>query len=153
MATETRDALLAATVKAVRAGDSPSLQQLARAAGLTTGAVYSQFSGRAELLVEAAFAEGGSEIVNSLRRHRSLLGMERAMSAEASMDPLVLAIVEARRDSIAASVAASRIEEVCGGDRQQTSLLAFGLTRSLLGSVGLDVRSRALFEGGSRKDR
>jgi AcrR family transcriptional regulator len=146
MATSTRDALVAAAVTSARAGQDLSLQRLARSAGLTTGAVYSQFSGRAELVVEAAFAEGGSYLVESVRRRRSLLAMQRAIRAGSSLDPLVLAIVEARQDPVAGRVGATRLAEVCG-DPQQEMRLVFGLVASLLGSLGLDKPSRDPFEG------
>lgn len=55
MADDTRVKLLdaAAEVFAERGYDGAGVAEIARRAGLTTGAIYSQYSGKAQLLVEA----------------------------------------------------------------------------------------------------
>ena len=135
----TRQALISAAVKSVRSGGTvPSLQQLARAAGLTTGAVYSQFGNRALLLLEVAFTEGASPVVNSVERARAFSRLRSAIPAGAPLDPLVAAIVEAANEpSAAAAVAADRIRELCAGDGQREGRLSIALAHALLAPLAV----------------
>jgi TetR/AcrR family transcriptional repressor of uid operon len=52
----------AAEVFSERGYDGAGVHQIARRAGLTTGAIYSRFSGKAELLAEAIRAESGTQL-------------------------------------------------------------------------------------------
>jgi len=135
---DTRQALISAAVKAVRSGGTvPSLQQLARAAGLTTGAVYSQFGNRALLLLEVAFTDGVSSVVNSVEQVQTFSRLQSAIPAGASLDPLVVAIVEAANEPSAASVAAARIQELFSGDRQREGRLSIALAHALLAPLAV----------------
>jgi len=113
----------------------PSLQQLARAAGLTTGAVYSQFGSRALLLLEVAFSEGGSAVVRAVDHPESLASLAEALPSGAPIDPLVAAIVEAATDLSASGSTARRIHELCGSDPGRLGRLSIGLSHALLASV------------------
>ena len=65
----TRDRLLAAAtaVFSERGYDGAGVQEIARRAGLTTGAIYANFSGKAELLFEAIGARSADELDDLLR--------------------------------------------------------------------------------------
>jgi AcrR family transcriptional regulator len=65
----TRDRLLAAAtaVFGERGYDGAGVQEIARRAGLTTGAIYANFSGKAELLFEAIGARSEAELDDLLR--------------------------------------------------------------------------------------
>src|SRR3954447_24274862 len=65
----TRDRLLqaATAVFSERGYDGAGVQEIARRAGLTTGAIYANFSGKAELLFEAIGARSASELDDLLR--------------------------------------------------------------------------------------
>jgi AcrR family transcriptional regulator len=52
----------AAEVFSERGYDGAGVHEIARRAGLTTGAIYSRFSGKAELLAEAIRAESGTQL-------------------------------------------------------------------------------------------
>jgi AcrR family transcriptional regulator len=52
----------AAEVFAEKGYERAGVQEIARRAGLTTGAIYSRFTGKAELLAEAISAESGSQL-------------------------------------------------------------------------------------------
>lgn len=52
----------AAEVFAEKGYERAGVQEIARRAGLTTGAIYSRFSGKAELLAEAISAESGPQL-------------------------------------------------------------------------------------------
>lgn len=60
----TRERLVAAgaEVFAEKGYEGAKVQEIARRAGLTTGAIYSRFSGKAELLAEAIAAESGEQL-------------------------------------------------------------------------------------------
>ncbi len=68
----TRDRLLAAAtdVFSERGYDGAGVQEIARRAGLTTGAIYANFSGKAELLLEAIGARSADELDELLRSQR-----------------------------------------------------------------------------------
>ena len=65
----TRDRLLAAAtaVFSERGYDGAGVQEIARRAGLTTGAIYANFSGKAELLFEAIGDRSAAELDDLLR--------------------------------------------------------------------------------------
>src|SRR3954452_4803748 len=68
----TRDRLLdaAASVFAERGYDRAGVQEIARRAGLTTGAIYGRFSGKAELLQAAIEARTSDEFDELFAQHR-----------------------------------------------------------------------------------
>ena len=65
----TRDRLLAAAtaVFSERGYDGAGVQEIARRAGLTTGAIYANFSGKGELLLEAIGNRSADELDDLLR--------------------------------------------------------------------------------------
>ena len=108
----TRDKLLAAAtdVFSERGYDGAGVQEIARRAGLTTGAIYANFSGKAELLLEAIGARSADELDDLLRPQRlactagELLAemgshlLDEPDPADASTGLLIEAFVAARRD-------------------------------------------------------
>src|SRR5687767_15926988 len=68
----TRERLLAAAtaVFCERGYDGAGVQEIARRAGLTTGAIYANFRGKADLLFEAIGARSASELDDLLRPQR-----------------------------------------------------------------------------------
>src|SRR5687768_7413604 len=68
----TRDRLVeaAAAVFAERGYDGAGVQEIARRAGLTTGAIYGRFSGKAELLREAIARCSSDELDELFNQHR-----------------------------------------------------------------------------------
>ncbi|MDZ7732010.1 MAG: TetR/AcrR family transcriptional regulator [Acidimicrobiia bacterium] len=106
---ETRDRLrrAAAEVFAEKGYEGAGVQEIARRAGLTTGAIYSRYSGKAELLAEAIRAESGPQF-DELFATASPEGqaaelIRRAGSHLVTRDPaaggiLLEAFVAARRD-------------------------------------------------------
>jgi AcrR family transcriptional regulator len=105
--TSTRDRLLAAAVEVfVEQGyEGARLQDIARAAGLTTGAVYANFRGKDELLFAAIGARVGVEMDSLLasglqrepRAFLELLG-DHIVRPQHSPPLLIDAIAAARRD-------------------------------------------------------
>ena len=65
----TRDRLLkaATAVFSERGYDGAGVQEIARRAGLTTGAIYANFSGKAALLFEAIRGRSATELDDLLR--------------------------------------------------------------------------------------
>ena len=61
----------AAGVFAEKGYTGAGVQEIARRAGLTTGAIYSRYSGKAELLLEAFDAMSSRELDDLFRGHRS----------------------------------------------------------------------------------
>lgn len=60
----------AATVFSERGYDGAGVQEIARRAGLTTGAIYGRFSGKAELLREAIAQASSDELDELFNQHR-----------------------------------------------------------------------------------
>jgi AcrR family transcriptional regulator len=67
--TATRLVQAAAEVFAEKGYDKAGVAEIARRAGLTTGAIYSRFTGKAELLAEAIRACGGDEFDELFAQH------------------------------------------------------------------------------------
>ena len=67
--TATRLVQAAAEVFAEKGYDKTGVAEIARRAGLTTGAIYSRFTGKAELLAEAIRACGGDEFDELFAQH------------------------------------------------------------------------------------
>ncbi len=118
--TSTRDRLLAAAVEVfVEQGyEGARLQDIARAAGLTTGAVYANFRGNGELLFAAIGARAGVEMDALLaeaqgREPRALLELlgDRLVSPRRQPALLIDAIAAARRDEELAAALRDRLEE------------------------------------------
>jgi AcrR family transcriptional regulator len=115
----TRDRLLAAAVEVfVEQGyEGARLQDIARAAGLTTGAVYANFRGKSELLFAAIGARADLEMDALLaetetRDPRALLEvLGDRLVAERRQPPLLLdAIAAARRDPALAAGMRERLD-------------------------------------------
>jgi AcrR family transcriptional regulator len=68
----TRDRLVAAAadVFAEKGYDGAGVQEIARRAGFTTGAIYGRFRGKAELLLAAIEAQSGDEFEQLFAEHR-----------------------------------------------------------------------------------
>jgi AcrR family transcriptional regulator len=106
---ETRDRLRAAAAEvfAEKGYEGAGVQEIARRAGLTTGAIYSRYSGKAELLAEAIRVESGPQLDELFARVRpegqAAELVRRAGSHLVTRDPrasgiLLEAFVAARRD-------------------------------------------------------
>jgi AcrR family transcriptional regulator len=116
----TRDRLIAAAIEvfAQQGYEGARLQDIARAAGLTTGAVYANYRGKAELLFDAIGARAGVELDGLLRATpdvgaRTLLerlGDRLPEPRDAGPSLLVDAIAAARRDEELASLLRARLE-------------------------------------------
>lgn len=126
MASEsTRDRLLDAAIAVFseKGYDGTGVQEIARRAGLTTGAIYANFRGKADLLFSAIDARSGPEFDELLRSSRTPstagellteLGshlLERDADAEAEGGLLIEAIVAARRDSQVATLVRTLIDQ------------------------------------------
>jgi AcrR family transcriptional regulator len=116
--TSTRDRLLAAAVEVfVEQGyEGARLQDIARAAGLTTGAVYANFRGKDELLFAAIGARADVEMDTLLaeaqeREPRALLELlgDRLMAPRRQPPLLMDAISAARRDDALAQALRDRL--------------------------------------------
>lgn len=106
----TRNRLLAAAAEvfAERGYDGTRVQEIARRAGLTTGAIYANFSGKTDLLLEAVRQYGGQQLEELLQggqRDKSTLdlltdlGTDLATSADRATSELLFeAFAAARRD-------------------------------------------------------
>lgn len=114
----TRDRLLAAAVEVfVEQGyEGARLQDIARAAGLTTGAIYANFRGKDELLFAAIGARADVEMDALLaeaqaRAPRALLELlgDRLMAPRRQPPLLIDAISAARRDDALAKVLRDRL--------------------------------------------
>jgi len=115
----TRERLLAAAVDVfVEQGyEQARVQDIARAAGLTTGAIYANFRGKSELLFEAIGARAHAELDTLLaeartREPRELLEVlgDRLFQPRAGAPLLIDAIAAARRDGELASALRERLD-------------------------------------------
>ncbi len=118
--TSTRERLLAAAVEVfVEQGyEGARLQDIARAAGLTTGAVYANFRGKDELLFAAIGARAGVEVDALLaealgREPRAFLELLGDELVRARRQPplLIDAVAAARRDTDLAAALRDRLHE------------------------------------------
>jgi AcrR family transcriptional regulator len=118
--TSTRDRLIAAAIEvfAEQGYAGARLHDIARAAGLTTGAVYANYRGKAELLFDAIGARAGAELDGLLHSRaglgtRSLLERlgDRLPEPRAAEPSLLLdALAAARRDNDLAALLRARLE-------------------------------------------
>ena len=116
----TRERLLAAAVEVfVEQGyEGARVQDIARAAGLTTGAIYANFRGKGELLFDAIGARAADEMAAMLSEARGhevrelleLLG-DRLVRPRDQAALLVDAIASARRDPDLAAALRDRLAE------------------------------------------
>jgi AcrR family transcriptional regulator len=116
--TSTRDRLLAAAVEVFvdQGYEGARLQDIARTAGLTTGAVYANFRGKEELLFAAIGARVGVEMDALLaeaigRNPRAMLEMLGDQLVQPRRQPplLIDAIAAARRDDELATALRERL--------------------------------------------
>lgn len=115
----TRDRLVAAAIEvfAEQGYEGARLQDIARAAGLTTGAVYANYRGKAELLFDAIGARAGAELDGLLQDTASVgaravlerLGDRLPESRAASPSLLLDAVAAARRDADLAALLRERL--------------------------------------------
>ena len=148
----TRDRLLGAATEVFseRGYDGAGVQEIARRAGLTTGAIYANFAGKAALLFEAIGARSAHELDDLLRPARvalsasellaelgsHLLDEPRAGDRHAGL--LIEAFVAARRDDDLATLVRSLIDE------RASSLGSIVERAKAEGSVGADIDADAL---------
>jgi AcrR family transcriptional regulator len=150
----TRDRLLdaAATVFAERGYDRAGVQEIARRAGLTTGAIYGRFTGKADLLQAAIesrttdeldelfaqqrFEGHASDILRTVGSHLVTNDRPDADHAEGAL--LLEAFVAARRDPEVRSQLGRLIED-------RTSVLADLVEQAKLdGSIDQDLDTKSL---------
>ncbi len=117
------DRLLAAAAKvfAERGYDGAGVAEIARRAGVTTGAIYSRFAGKADLLAAALDASTPDEFDELFADHRFEGRMEDILTVAGSQlvkrdpDPtqalLLEAFVAARRDPQVAELLRRRIQD------------------------------------------
>lgn len=128
----TRAKLVAAVDKVFRGGSAlGSLRELARAAGVTTGAVYSQFEDRNDLVVAAALER--SSLLSTVRRG------DFANVAVGRGDLLLEAIVVVRNDSRRSKVLRDGIVSSLDGDEERIAALAILLGVAALAAVGVAI--------------
>jgi len=116
--TSTRERLIAAAIEvfAEQGYEGARLQDIARAAGLTTGAVYANYRGKAELLFDAIGARAGAELDGLLHGNpdagaRALLeqlGDRLPQPRDIVPSLLIDAIAAARRDDDLAALLRAR---------------------------------------------
>jgi AcrR family transcriptional regulator len=115
----TRERLVAAAIEvfAEQGYEGARLQDIARAAGLTTGAVYANYRGKAELLFDAIGARAGAELDGLLHDTASVgaravlerLGDRLPESRAAAPSLLLDAVAAARRDDDLAALLRERL--------------------------------------------
>ena len=117
----TRQALVAAAAEvfAEKGYEKAGVAEIARRAGLTTGAIYSQFSGKGELLLEAIDLRAEREFEALFNEHRfqgratdilQTVGSHLVSQGSGESHLLLEAITTARRDPEMAAMLAARIE-------------------------------------------
>lgn len=114
----TRDRLVAAALDVfVEQGyEGARVHDIARAAGLTTGAIYANYRGKADLLFDAMTSRAGAEVDALLERAAGLEAREllevlggALLHRETNQPPLLLdAVVAARRDDDLAELLRAR---------------------------------------------
>jgi AcrR family transcriptional regulator len=117
----TRDRLIAAAIEvfAEQGYEGARLQDIARGAGLTTGAVYANYRGKAELLFDAIGARAGAELDGLLhstpdagtRTLLEQLGDRLPQPRDNNPSLLIDAIAAARRDDDLAALLRARFEK------------------------------------------
>ena len=124
----TRDRLLDAAIAVFREKgyDGTGVQEIARRAGLTTGAIYANFRGKADLLFSAIGARSGPEFDELLRSNRVAISagelltelgahlLDRDDPADTEGGLLIEAIVASRRDRQVADLVRGLIDQRLG---------------------------------------
>ncbi len=141
----------AAEVFGERGYDKAGVAEIARRAGVTTGAIYARYPGKAELLVEAIDPHAGDELESLFADHRFQGRMEDILLAAGSslVDPdrdprtslLLESFVAARRRPEVAAVLRERVLE--RRDRLTAIIEAAKADGGIEGS--LDTASMVLF--------
>lgn len=148
----TRDKLLTAAtaVFSERGYDGAGVQEIARRAGLTTGAIYANFSGKAELLFEAIGSRSADDLDDLLRPADRALPAGDLLAELGShlLDPpdgdgihaglLIEAFVAARRDADLSRLVKGLIDERARGIGSIVDVAKVD------GSVAPDVSAEAL---------
>ena len=147
----TRDKLLEAATQVFseRGYDGAGVQEIARRAGLTTGAIYANFAGKAALLFEAIGARSADELDDLLRPQPAALTAAELLAELGSHlldEPrpgdrqglLIEAFVAARRDDDLSGLVRSLIDE------RARSIGGIVERAKAEGSVGGDVDGDAL---------
>jgi AcrR family transcriptional regulator len=117
----TREALVAAAAEvfAEKGYEKAGVAEIARRAGLTTGAIYSNFTGKGELLLEAIDLRAETEFEQLFNDHRfqgkatdilQTVGSHLVSQGEGESHLLLEAITTARRDPEMGAMLAARIE-------------------------------------------
>ncbi|MGQ0824435.1 MAG: TetR/AcrR family transcriptional regulator [Actinomycetota bacterium] len=128
--TTTRDRLVAAAIEVFREQgyDRARVQDIARGAGLTTGAIYANYRGKADLLFEAIGTRVGAEVDALLAQAKGedarevLERLGGALLHRGERPPLLLdAFAAARRDPELATLVRDRIGQ---REAQLTNLVA-----------------------------
>lgn len=132
-ATRARLIEAAADVFAEKGYEGAGVQEIARRAGLTTGAIYSRFSGKAELLAEAISGESGPQLDELFATSEATLDAAEVINrvgAQLLSRPstrkqflLLEAFVAARRDP---EVAAAMRQHLVGARETFGRLVDFG---------------------------
>jgi AcrR family transcriptional regulator len=130
----TRDRLIGAAAQVfLDVGyDGARVVDIARKAGVTTGAIYSQFRDKADLLVKALAAQGVDAVSNVLLTNTELpvASMLRALSeivVEGELHPTELLLLDA---AIAARREPELREQLTGAIEQRTDALAAMIERA-----------------------
>ena len=168
----TRDRLLAAAAEvfAERGYEGAALADIARRAGFTTGAIYSRFRNKAELLLEvvrgalesqqaaavaasrgadAPFAELAAEFVDPGREPSRALVVEAHVAArrDPTVGELLRSFQSARLDALAQLVTdaqrAGEVEAALDPRTAATLFMAIPLGLLLLDAAGVDLPSSA----------
>jgi TetR/AcrR family transcriptional regulator, repressor for uid operon len=127
-ATRQRLVAAAAEVFAERGYDGAGVQEIARRAGLTTGAIYSRYSGKAELLRDAIAENSTDELDELFNQHRfeghvsdvirvagsHLVERTAQHATEPGAALLLEAFVAARRDPEIRTVVKAMLEDRAG---------------------------------------
>jgi AcrR family transcriptional regulator len=127
-ATRQRLVAAAAEVFAERGYDGAGVQEIARRAGLTTGAIYSRYSGKAELLRDAIAENSTDELDELFNQHRfeghvsdvirvagsHLVERTARQATEPAAALLLEAFVAARRDPEIRTVVKDLLEDRAG---------------------------------------
>jgi AcrR family transcriptional regulator len=134
-ADETRKQLIsaAARVFAERGYEGATIADIARQAGLSTGAIYAHYRSKAELLAEAIRAQSAREVARMVGEDRELTMTEALALAGSGLarrgrgkSLLLEAVSAARRDP---DLATAMIAEVGGGEARFVEMLRRAQTR------------------------
>lgn len=168
--TSTRDRLIEAAIEVFweRGYDGAGVQEIARRAGLTTGAIYGKFRGKADLLFESIDARGdneldelfnaqlasgragdfladlGSHLLDPDPTSKGVLLMEAFTAARRDPDlsRLVRSLIDRRGSSLAALIERAREQGDIGDGVSTDALARFSLVLALgsllFNALGLD---------------